>query len=211
MRAALAGIFAVSLHEFPSKCMPYNNLLVICLQATDYHSGSIQDSQPLPRTVGVIRGGGSFFNTTKTAQSDSASACVLLTFLRYVSLKHSYMRRAEAIVVLLALIWLPLVLLGQSAAPTCNCMCCVRHSSAHSGASSHEAMSCHQRTGTVVCQCGMNSKPGLQPGLLAPLPPTMLSSSLAVPIPTVARRAVATSSQIAVSDFLTLPFKPPRA
>jgi hypothetical protein len=163
------------------------------------------------RTAEVIRAGGKFFNTSKTVQSNSAWACVLLTFLHYVSLELSYMRRAEAILVVIALVSLPLVLLGQPTAPTCNCICCVRHNSAHSGAPARGAMSCHQHTGAVVCQCEMNSKPGVQAGLLAPLPPTMLSNSLAVPAPPVARRAVAANSQVALSDFLALPFKPPRA
>ena len=129
------------------------------------------------------------------------------------SLISSDMRRAQAILVLVALASLPLVLLGQPSAPSaCDGKCCIRQGAAHSGAgSSHDGMSCHHGLAGHIFQCGMNSKSQSQPAFLAPLPSTMLSGSLAVPIPVLTRRAVVRDSQAALSGLLPAPFKPPRA
>jgi len=122
------------------------------------------------------------------------------------------MRRAQAILVLVALVSLPLVLLGHPEAPSaCDCKYCIRHSAAHSGGSSHEGMSCHRGPTAHSCQCEMKSKPGAQPALFAPLPPTLLSGSLAVPVPLLTWRAAVQKSQAAFSGFLPAPFEPPRA
>ncbi|HTS12637.1 MAG TPA: hypothetical protein VMH00_11005 [Candidatus Limnocylindrales bacterium] len=115
------------------------------------------------------------------------------------------MRRAQAIVALIMLASLPLILLGDPAAPpACNGMCCVRH------AGSHE-MQCHRGAAGHMLHCGMKPHSQVQPAVLAPLPPTMLSGALAVPAPVCVRRAVVRDSQSAPPGFLSVPFEPPRA
>lgn len=126
-----------------------------------------------------------------------------------------YMRRAQAILVAVVLAALPLVLLAKpSDPPACDGMCCVRHAthSPRSGSSSQtEGMSCHHGAAGHMFQCGMSSKrhaPAV--ALLAPLPPTMLSSSVALPIPTLNRQSLAQSTQGIFPGFLSVPFEPPR-
>jgi hypothetical protein len=125
------------------------------------------------------------------------------------------MRRAQAIFVVLMLAALPLVMLAQTGeTPACDGMCCMRHT-AHapgsSGASQPEGMSCHHGVAIHILECGMHSKQQHpQAALLAPLPPTMLCGSAALPMPKLNQRLFAQSTQSIFPGFLSIPFEPPR-
>jgi hypothetical protein len=125
------------------------------------------------------------------------------------------MRRAQAILVLLALASLPLILLAQSnAAPACDGICCIRHPmrAAGSGHADSDVMSCHHGAAAHLFQCGMHStQHRTDNALLAPLPPTMLSAAAAVPTPALARYPRTQSVQEVASVFVSVPFEPPRS
>jgi hypothetical protein len=125
------------------------------------------------------------------------------------------MRRAQAIFVVVMLAALPLAMLAQTGqAPACDGMCCVRHT-AHApgshGTSLPEGMSCHHGAAIHIFECGMHSKQHSQVALLAPLPSTMLSSFVALPLPTQSRHSLVQNTQPAFSGFLSAPFQPPRS
>ena len=125
------------------------------------------------------------------------------------------MRRAQAILVLVALLSLPLVLVGQSAAPQCcDHMCCVRHMHSSNPADSvqPEEMSCHHGATGHVVECGLRcSHSNLDFGLLAPIPPAMISSLAALTPPAISRVTIPSAGYNSAAGFLPSTFEPPRA
>ena len=134
----------------------------------------------------------------------------------------SSMRRAQAILVIVALLATPLALLARandSGMPDCNGMCCLPHGSHHSPprnpsqAPQQEEMACHHGAAGHMMECSMKSgQHRMDYGLLAPLPPATSSAFVSLDVPKVSRTA---NSQFPAANlaagFLTSPFQPPRS
>ncbi|HXX17847.1 MAG TPA: hypothetical protein VEJ46_00450 [Candidatus Acidoferrum sp.] len=113
------------------------------------------------------------------------------------------MRRAKAMLVIVALLATPLALVARAMAcesAACTMMCCLPHGfHPHAG----QPMTCH-------CQ----TKSGKQLpdfGLIAPIAPTMTEQFVAVDAPDAFRRSMQISSQAPTQGFSIGPFNPPRS
>jgi hypothetical protein len=91
------------------------------------------------------------------------------------------MRRAQAILVIVALLSTPLALLARvndPGMPDCNGMCCLPHSSHHHSPArtpppepQKDDMACHHGAAGQMMECSMNSgQHRMDYGLLAPFP-----------------------------------------
>ena len=136
------------------------------------------------------------------------------------------MRRAQAILVIVALLSTPLALLARSneaGMSGCTAICCVAHGARHSAAkapaenssavSQQEGMSCHHDAVGHKCECAMKSgSRQMAYGLAAPFPPVTASMIASIEVPKVSRSA---KFQIFAgnlsSGFLADPFQPPRS
>src|ERR1700729_2166523 len=100
------------------------------------------------------------------------------------------MRRAQAILVIVALLATPLALLARSAAGSmsgCAGMCCPAHG-AHAARVLHEKMLCHQGELGHVFECAMTSgHHGVDYGLIVTVAPTAPSAIASVGIPDISR------------------------
>ncbi len=134
----------------------------------------------------------------------------------------SSMRRAQAILVIVALLATPLALLARandSGMPDCNGMCCLPHGSHHSPARNpspapqQEEMACHHGAVGHMMECSMKSgQHRMDYGLLAPYPPAKTSALASLIVPAVSR---ITDSRPCAGNlsagFLAGPFQPPRS
>jgi hypothetical protein len=123
------------------------------------------------------------------------------------------MRRAQAILVIVALLATPLALLARSAAGSmsgCAGMCCPAHGS-HAARVLHEKMLCHHGELGHVFECTMTSgHHGLDYGLIVPVAPTAPSAIASLGIPNVSRVVAAQLYEVASTGFLSTLFQPPR-
>ena len=123
------------------------------------------------------------------------------------------MRRAQAILVIVALLATPLALLARSAAGSmsgCAGMCCPTHGT-HATRVLHEKMLCHHGELGHVFKCTMTSgHHGVDYGLIAPVAPSAPSAIASVGIPGVGRAVTAQLHEVASSVFLSTPYQPPR-
>lgn len=123
------------------------------------------------------------------------------------------MRRAQAILVIVALLATPLALLARSAAGTmsgCAGMCCPTHRT-HAARVLHEKMLCHHGELGHVFKCTMTSgHHGVDYGLIVPVAPSAPSAIASVGIPGVGRAVTAQLHEVASSGFLSTLFQPPR-
>lgn len=123
-----------------------------------------------------------------------------------------------------ALLALPLALLadGGSAAAMCNGYCCLPHgghaaqmqmaNGAMSEEKTDEGMACHRGALGHFLDCSMKSSSrGTDYSILAPLPPTNLSSATALLLALVSGRATCEIVQDAMAGFSSAPLEPPRA
>jgi hypothetical protein len=122
------------------------------------------------------------------------------------------MRRAHAILVILALLATPMALLARSDCDRsgCDCMCDLVNRSlqahAHRG-----SMLCGQ-AGTSIHQCAMNMKhhpPDY--GLNTMMAPTAPHPVVSLLVPSVAAPFSAASAFLTIRGFLPVPFQPPRS
>jgi hypothetical protein len=133
------------------------------------------------------------------------------------------MRRAQAILVIVALLTAPLVLLARandSGMADCNGMCCLPHGGHHHSparntapASHEEDMACHHSALGHMMECSMRSgQPRVDYGLLAPFPPAQTSGVASINPPKVSRSG---RSQFPAGNlpagFLSGSFQPPRS
>jgi len=132
------------------------------------------------------------------------------------------MLRAQAVLVIVALLITPLALLAravQPGMPDCNGMCCLPHHSHHSPtrnappASQQEEMACHHGAAGHMMECSMkSSQPRMDFGLVAPFPPARTSLLVSLDVPKVSGFA---NSQLPIGNlsagFLAGPFQPPRS
>jgi hypothetical protein len=123
------------------------------------------------------------------------------------------MRRAQAILVIVALLATPLALLARSAAGSmsgCAGICCPTHGS-HAAHVLHEKMLCHHGELGHVLECTMTSgHHGVDYGLIVPVAPTAPSAIASVGIPDVSRAVTAQLLEVAASGVLSTLFQPPR-
>jgi hypothetical protein len=132
------------------------------------------------------------------------------------------MRRAQAILVIVALLATPLALLARandSGMPDCNGMCCLPHGSHHSPARNpspapqQEEMACHHGAVGHMMECSMKSgQHRMDYGLLAPLPPATSSAFVSLDAPKLSRlpNSRFPAANLA-AGFLANPFQPPRS
>ena len=112
------------------------------------------------------------------------------------------MRRAEIILVIVALLATPLALVARGMAcesSACTMMCCLPH-----GSHSHQGQ-------PMVCHCQDKSGKHLPDfGLIAPIAPTMIEAFVVVGAPDASRYPVRTYMQSPARGFAPTPFDPPR-
>jgi hypothetical protein len=133
------------------------------------------------------------------------------------------MKRAEAILLIAVLLVLPLTLLGSgSSNGMCDGFCCLPHGHHmaqmqmpdHSMGEEKAAdgMACHRDALGHFSNCMMKSgSREMDYTILAPLPPTNLSSSASLVLPVVSRRVSVPIMRDSPPGFLSTPFEPPRA
>src|ERR1700732_5383821 len=123
------------------------------------------------------------------------------------------MRRAPAILLIVALLATPLPWLARSADASmsgCAGMCCPTHVP-HAARVLHEKMLCHHGEFGHVFECMMTSgHHGVDYGLIVPVAPTAPSAIASVGIPGVSRAVTAPLYEVTSSGFLSTPFQPPR-
>jgi hypothetical protein len=131
------------------------------------------------------------------------------------------MRRAQAILVIIALLATPLALLARAASAgtaDCNRMCCLPHGS-HSAhihdpikSSAAQGAFCPHGAAQQDCSCVMRAGDHhIDYGFLAPIVPTAPSAIVSVAIPEVSRGISLPRAEIPATGFLSAPFEPPRA
>jgi hypothetical protein len=127
------------------------------------------------------------------------------------------MRRVQAILAVLTLAALPLVPLAQASQISgCKhrCACCLRQGM-HSVDSGHgmdrKTMYCQRHTDGRECCCGMMSPQNELRVVLAPIPPTLVSSLRALAPPSASLSAVARAALRPAPGFSPDLFEPPRA
>jgi hypothetical protein len=133
------------------------------------------------------------------------------------------MRRAQAILVIVALLATPLALLARandSGMADCNGMCCLPHGGHHhspaltpSQQPQKHDMDCHHGALGHMMECSMRSgQPRMDYGLLAPLPPAQASGVASVIPPEVSSIGNPQFPAVNLSaGFLSGPFQPPRS
>src|ERR1700722_673031 len=123
------------------------------------------------------------------------------------------MRRAQTILVIIALLATPLALLARSVAggmSGCAGMCCPAHGS-HAARVLHKKMLCHHGELGHVFECAMTSgHHGLDYGLIVPVAPPAPSAIASVGIPEVRRAVTARLHEVASSGYLSTLLQPPR-
>ncbi len=135
-------------------------------------------------------------------------------------------RRAQAILVLLALLAAPLALYARGAAdamPDCNGMCCLphhHHAPQPAPATPEKDADCHHAAAAPASEaahscafdCAMRgNRHQMNYGLLAPIAPTRPSDLTSIRIAVDITRAVAAPIELALPGFYASPFQPPRA
>jgi hypothetical protein len=123
------------------------------------------------------------------------------------------MRRAQAILLIAALLSTPLALLARAIPgdqTACNTMCCLSHGSHFSP--QDKRMSCHHSAAGHVLECTIHSNRH-QPdyGFIAPLAPTFVASSAGLAAPVLTGELSLPYAQAPCSGFLSAPSEPPRA
>jgi|SRR5580704_3546269 hypothetical protein len=120
------------------------------------------------------------------------------------------MRRAQAILVIVAMLATPLALLARGVngdASDCTSMCCLPHGH---HAAQPKSMECQHGGIGHVFECTMTSSHHTAYGLIAPIVPTVPSAIAFLAIPDVSREALAQFLEISASAVLAAPFEPPR-
>jgi hypothetical protein len=123
------------------------------------------------------------------------------------------MRRAQAILVIVALLATPLALLARSAAGSmsgCTGMCCPTHGT-HAARVLHEKMLCHHGEAGHFFECSMTpGHHGIDYGLISTVAPTTPSAITSVGDPDIHRAFASEYREVATSRFLSTPLQPPR-
>ncbi len=128
-------------------------------------------------------------------------------------------RRAQALLVVLALLATPLALFARTTTPdTCDGMCCLPHGS-HTSPMRHaphaaptKDAECHHAALTCAIECSMKSgHHQFNWGLLAPIAPTKPSALASIVLAPHSNSVVMPSRQTDLAAFASTPFQPPRS
>ena len=120
------------------------------------------------------------------------------------------MRRAQAILVIVAMLATPLALLARGMngdLSDCTSMCCLPHGH---HAAQHKDMECEHGAAGHVFECTMTSSHHTNYGLIAPIVPSVPSAKAVVEIPDTNRHTLTQFRELAASGFLSAPLQPPR-
>jgi hypothetical protein len=120
------------------------------------------------------------------------------------------MRRAQAILVIVAMLATPLALLARgvsSEASECTSMCCLPHGH---HAAQHKDMGCGHGTTGHILECTMNSANHTAYGLIAPIVPTVPSAVAFLAIPDISREILAQFGELSAAGLVSVLFQPPR-
>jgi hypothetical protein len=127
------------------------------------------------------------------------------------------MRRAQAILAIVALLASPLALLarGSAGAASCDRMCCLPHGwlsgQLRTPTGQPEGMSCHHGSAGHMMNCVMKSGDHRADyGLNAPLAPTTPSAIVSLTIPRDLRLTISRRSIVSSAGYRSAPFEPPR-
>jgi hypothetical protein len=131
------------------------------------------------------------------------------------------MQRAQAILLVLALLATPFSLLARASsgiASECNNMCCLLHGphSAHSHASAasskEDSMACHHGEAGHLMRCSMKAgHHTMDYGFFVSIAPTAPSAFVRASSPDQTRVAFTRSTDSLLSGFTAPPFQPPRS
>jgi len=127
-------------------------------------------------------------------------------------LRFRAMRRAQAILVLLALFSAPLALLarGEACAEACSKFCCVAlHHSSHSDSAG--AGHCHGNPQSTRCCDEAAPNHALDFGFTILLPLTIIPSAASLGAPAISGTAITSAAIFVSSRYTPPPFEPPRA
>jgi hypothetical protein len=127
------------------------------------------------------------------------------------------MRRAQSILVVVALLATPLALLSRvysDASADCGQFCCLPHAShlaqVHEGMP--ESMACQHGTAGHMLICSMKSgHHHVDYGLNSPVDPTSVSSLIQIAPPVATRRDFASQANSTAFGLRPAPFEPPRS
>ncbi|MGA8038295.1 MAG: hypothetical protein WA823_03845 [Candidatus Acidiferrales bacterium] len=138
-------------------------------------------------------------------------------------------RRAQAMLVVLALLAAPLALYARGSAdamPDCNGLCCLPHHhrapqptlaaqpAAEKDPECHHASATPSPESSHTCafNCAMHGNPhSMNYGLLSPIAPTKPSNLAVLCVATKSQHIASSASQNPPTVFLASPFQPPRA
>jgi hypothetical protein len=127
------------------------------------------------------------------------------------------MRRAQTVVVVIALLAVPLALLARSFSPSpsdCGQFCCLPHGlhSSQAHQSMPEGISCNHGAAGHMLMCSMKSgHHHVDYGLNSPVDPTSVSSLIRITPPVASRRDLASHMDLLAFGFLPAPFEPPKS
>lgn len=121
-------------------------------------------------------------------------------------------RRIQSFVLALTLLALPLAVIAGAyacAPQECSRLCCAAHRG-HSMNGMHMNCDGSSRSASLcIVKCNSQLSPDFS--LIAPLPPTQLSSAVNLPVPELAAAAWPSNSPGISAGFSHLPFQPPRS
>jgi hypothetical protein len=120
------------------------------------------------------------------------------------------MRRAQAILVIVAMLATPLALLARGVngdASDCTSMCCLPHGH---HAAQPKSMECQHGGIGHVFECTMTSSHHTAYGLIAPIVPTVPSAIAFLAIPDVYGDVLPQYSELSAAGLLSVLFQPPR-
>jgi hypothetical protein len=122
------------------------------------------------------------------------------------------MRRAQALLVLIALLASPLALLARSeaCADACTNSCCIALHHAAKGPAAGHCRGANQVPSTRCCDQPASNH-ALDYGFTILMPPSILPCVASIAAPVSARAALSANSLIIPSAFRPAPFEPPRA
>ncbi len=175
-----------------------------CSTPQNHHSGTVGNGQTVLMSWDVA--------ALTRRETQPPVRCANIRRYDYVSI--AAMRRAQAILVILALLATPLALLARSTpgmAAQCSRMCLLLARSLHAGKHSRK-VPCFCGASAQDRQCAMSPSPRTPDyGLNAPMPPTRASALAELARPEFAQGRAVFHTPDSMAGFPRRPFEPPQA